>query len=460
MRPIEKIEWLRYPEAEQFIVDRLHELISAMPSVRALADRLCLQASGRLVDWLDHLVLADGDQIRGLLADLGFQPEEVPVEPQRGVYYHPGAAFPRIVLCRGVAASPGSAIAAAIKVEEIHAFLMAQHLSAAVEGTPLSPYRRARVWQEGGCELLVVERRGHAGFVPLHMLPDYAEAYLRAFERWATRPRLFADERMGMEHTLDLARSLVADMGTDIAAWIVLEAERAYWQRRNRAGQVQKARQDSLGLGWANHDHHTFRSSRHTFSLLIQILEVLGFHCRERFYAGAEAGWGAQVMEQPVCCFVVFADVDLSPHEVEGDFAHQPLPPRDELGTVGLWCALHGESMLTAGLHHLASRLDFQAATADLAAWGIRMMRPFSDFAYLWQAFTQGERWQVAPDQLERLAAAGQISAVQWKQFAEQGAIGSHLENIQRGEGFKGFNQQRVSDIIRRTDPRAEFGAA
>lgn len=33
-------------------------------------------------------------------------------------------------------------------------------------------------------------------------------------------------------------------------------------------------------------------------------------------------------------------------------------------------------------------------------------------------------------------------------------------ENTQRGEGFKGFNQQRVSDIIRRTDPRAEFGAA
>lgn len=460
MRPVGKIEWLRYPEAEQLIVDRLQELVLAMPSVRTVADRLYAHASGRLMDWLDHLVLADGDRVRGLLSDLGFQPEEVPVEPHGGVYHHPGATFPRIVLREGVAASPGSTIAAAIKVEEIDAFLMAHHLSVAVEGTPLSPYRRATVWQEGGCELLVVERRGHAGFVPTNMPPDYAEVYHRAFERWATRPRLFADERVGMEYTLNLVRSLVADMGRDVAAWIVLEAERVHWQQRNRAGQVQKARQDSLGLGWANHDHHTFRSSRHTFSSLIQILELLGFHCRERFYAGAEAGWGAQVMEQPVCRLVVFADVDLSPHEVEGDFAHQPLPPRDELGTVGLWCALHGESMLTAGLHHLASRLDFQAATADLAAWGIRMMRPFSDFSYLWQAFTQGERWPVAPDRLEHLAAAGQIREAQWKQFAEQGAIGSHLENIQRGEGFKGFNQQRVSDIIRRTDPRAEFGAA
>jgi hypothetical protein len=223
---------------------------------------------------------------------------------------------------------------------------------------------------------------------------------------------------------------------------------------------VQKARQDSLGLGWANHDHHTFRSSREVFALLIEILETFGFQSRERFYAGSEAGWGAQVMEQPTCRLAVFADVDLSPSEVEGDFAHEPLPPRQELGTVGLWCGLHGESMLGAGLHHLASRLDFDTATADLAEWGIQMMRPFSDFPYLRQAFTQGERWEVAPDRLDRLFARNQIDEGQRAQFAATGALGSHLENIQRAEGFKGFNQRTVSDIIRRTDPRAEFGAA
>ncbi len=83
------------------------------------------------------------------------------------------------------------------------------------------------------------------------------------------------------------------------------------------------------------------------------------------------------------------------------------------------------------------------------------MMRPVSDFPYLRQAFTQGEKWPVAPDRLARLADAGQIDGVQRAEFAKQGAIGSHLENIQRGEGFKGFNQQTISDIILRTDPRA-----
>jgi len=90
----------------------------------------------------------------------------------------------------------------------------------------------------------------------------------------------------------------------------------------------------------------------------------------------------------------------------------------------------------------------------------VRMMRPFSEFSYLRQAFTEGERWKVAPERLARLVAAGQISDAQRASFVERGAVGSHLENIQRGEGFKGFNQQMVSDIIRRTDPLAGLGAA
>jgi hypothetical protein len=453
-----KIQWLRHPEAERFIVERLQGFFGAFPS--AFAESLRRRTGTRIEDWLDHVILADGDTPRGQLADLGFEPEKVPTASGETAYHHPGTIFPRIVLRQDPGLAPGSAIGVAIQVEDIGYFLMAHRLAAPIEGTALSPYRRASVWQADGCRFSVVERRGHGGFVPLDMPPDYAQHYLHAFEQWITRRRSWADERAGMEYTLRLARSLVGEMGTDVAAWIAFAAERACWQRRNRAGQVQKARQDSLGLGWANHDHHTFRSSRDTFSLLIEVLETFGFRPRERFYAGAEAGWGAQVLEQPTCRFAVFADVDLSPSEVEGDFAHGALAPRQELGTVGLWCALHGESMLSAGMHHLACRFDFDVVTAGLAEWDIKMMRPFSDFPYLRQAFTQGEAWEVAPERLDRLAAAGQIDDAHRLRFVERGALGSHLENIQRGEGFKGFNQQTVSDIIRRTDPRTGFGAA
>ncbi|MBN1138353.1 MAG: hypothetical protein JXM73_17320 [Anaerolineae bacterium] len=450
----QQVEWRRHPEAEAFLAKRLDPFVAEMPPLQAFAARLYQRASGRLVDWLDHLVLADGEAGRGELAELGFEAEESPADPGDVVYHHPGAILPRIVL-RGGRRPQIGVQAVAIQVEEVSRFLMAQQVSAAIEGSPLSPLRRARVWRDGsGREVLAVERRGYRGTLPTEMPADYPGRYVQALERWATRPRCFEDTRRGMEQTLTLARSLASDLGADMAAWVALAAERVYWQQRNRAGQVQKSRQDSLGLGWANHDHHTFRSSRDLFSVLIQILETLGFYRRERFYAGKEAKWGAQVMEQPACRFAVFADVDLAPEEVTGDFTRQPLPPRQELGTVGLWCALHGESMLTAGLHHLAGRFDFEAATAGLGVWGIEQLRPFSDFSYLRQAFTQGERWSVDPERLELLAAVGLIDDRQRARFAEQGAVGSHLENIQRREGFKGFNQTAVSDIIRRTDPR------
>lgn len=450
----DRIVWERYPEVEEFVVGLVDRFVQAMPQAENLAAQLMVRTGCRLLDWIDHLLVADGDMIRGQLSDLGFQRDDAPADPGQRPYVYPGAIFPAIILVPANGALAGETFGLAIQVEDASQFLMMHHRPIKIQGSVVSPYRRATAWRDNGRALLVVERRGHRGYVPVEKPVDYPRRYLRAFELWATRPRLFASEREGMEHTLRLAQQLVSDMGTDSAAWIAFAAERAYWQRRNRAGQVQKARQDSLGLGWANHDHHTFRSSRETFQTLIEILETFGFRPRERFYAGAEAGWGAQVMEQATCRFAVFADTDLSPDEVEGDFAHRPLPRREELGTVGLWCALHGESMLAAGLHHLAGRFDFEAVTADLAHWGIEAMRPFSEYPYLRQAFTYGERWTVAPDRLDRLASAGQIDAAQRAAFESTGAIGSHLENIQRGEGFKGFNQQRISDIIARTDPR------
>ncbi len=454
MTDMQEFAWQRYPHAEAYLRERFDDLVATMPDARAFSSALLTQTGSLLFDWLDHLVLVDGDVPRQQLEQLGFEPEDVPADADSQVLYHPGAIFPRILLRNSDYREPGATLAAAIQVEDVAAFLMANHLPATIEGTTLSPFRRASLWRDDGLEFQAVDRRGHSGFVPTEMPADYPTRYLNAYERWATRPRDFDDERSGMEQTLQLARSLVSEMGTDTAAWIAFSAERTHWQQRNHAAELQKANQDRLGMGWANHDHHTFRSSRHVFPLLVQILETFGFHPRERFYAGAQAGWGAQVMEQPVCRFAVFADVDLTPEEVEGDFAHNPLPSLQDLGTVGLWCALHGEAMLSAGLHHLAARFDFDAAAEHLASQGVDFMRPFSDFPYLRQAFSRGERWQVDTSRLDRLVASGTIDEEQRTVFTEKGAIGSHLENIQRGEGFKGFNQQTISDIIRRTDPR------
>jgi hypothetical protein len=160
------------------------------------------------------------------------------------------------------------------------------------------------------------------------------------------------------------------------------------------------------------------------------------------------------VLEQEESQVVVFADVDLSAAEVSDDFAHAPLAARPEFGTVGLWCLLHGEAFLAPGMHHLECRFDVATVRTQLQQAGIRVMKPFTDLPYLKQAFTEAEMWPVASTRLEAALAAGAINRQQAEQFRRDGALGSHLEILQRDEGYKGFNQSGINEIIRATDPR------
>ena len=84
-------------------------------------------------------------------------------------------------------------------------------------------------------------------------------------------------------------------------------------------------------------------------------------------------------------------------------------------------------------------------------------MPPFSSFPFLKQAFTQGETWRSRKERLDLLIAAGSIDEKQHAQFLSEGAIGGHVEIIERNSGFKGFNQDSVSAIIKATDPRAQY---
>ncbi|NLH11947.1 MAG: hypothetical protein GX464_11490 [Holophagae bacterium] len=445
--------WECQPEAEQLVHGWWREALDAAPPLGQVETAARRLADCRLVDLVDHLVVAEGGEVRAQLAAVGFVATEDAVSEGDTPFRHLASVLPPILLRSGNAAA-GRVLGVGLKGDSAADLLAVWGVDAPIAGSPLSPLRTARVWSGQGWAVDAVERRGWTGFVPVEQQPSQSEAVLAASERWAVRPRHGADVAGAMAATLDLARWLVDELGQDRAAWAAFAVERAHWARHNRAARVQKERQDLVGFGWANHDHHTFRSSREHFPVLIEILETLGFVPRERFYAGAEAGWGAQVMQQPACDLAVFADVDLSPDEVEGDFAHRGLPPRPRLGTIGLWCALHGESMLGAGLHHLAARLAFDDAVAGLGRAGVATMPPFSSFPYLRQAFTEGERWPVAGERLERLRTGGTVDEAAIARFADQGAIGSHLENIERNQGFGGFNQERISDIIRRTDPR------
>jgi len=440
--------WKRRPEIESLFFHHLEMFTGKNSLLSDLAGKLHRRTSSGILNWVDHILAEDTFEIRRDLGALGFEQQE---SSQSTAFFHPGVMLPSVVLIRTTGSlDPGTAL----RVDHIEDFIKANSLHCDIEGPAFSPYRRALVGVQNGVSLWVVERRGTRAFDPVFPKESSIQQYTEAAAEWANLSRNEISEEQAWLDRNRVADGLVAEFGAGTAADIVCRCERDYWLTRNSAGQAQKKRQDSVGVGWANQDHHTFRSSRRNFSKLINLFIKLGFQKRERFYAGEEAGWGAQVMEHPSAGLSLFLDVDLTPEEVDIDFSDLELGELDTLGTVGLWCALHGDSLLEAGMHHLAARFDFERLIEDTRDKGIRFMPPFSNFPYLKQAFTQAEMWTVEPSRIRSLVQEKRIQEDQAEKFLDRGSVGSHLENIERREGYKGFNRKNVSAIIRDTDPR------
>jgi hypothetical protein len=450
----QRFDWpLAFP-AEKFLAERIGDFLANNSFAEKLSARMRDETGTDFFEWVDYLVLSPNDE--AALRAIGFVTDEGEAAPGDLVLHHPRATLPRVIIRAGQKQNPS---VLALRPEFVAEFVARNNLPGEIEGEPFSRFRRVVVNEENGTRVEAVERRAYRGFLIAPLKPGQRAAILKAKEIWKTRRRFFADDADGIALAKKLLAQSIKLVGRDQTCQIFFEEERAYWENRNRAARIQKFRQDQLGLGWGNHDHHTFRSSRQHFVDLNDFLLALGFEKRERFYAGAEAGWGAQISEQVLVGITVFADVDLMPDETQLDFSSHRLPPAPRLGTVGLWCGLHGESFLGAGMHHLEARFDYQLLREQLRAEGINTMNPFSDFEFLKQAFTEGERWPVARERAENLLAAKLITSEQFEKFMKEGALGSHLENLQRHGGFKGFNQKSVSAVIAATDPRREHFA-
>jgi hypothetical protein len=434
--------WTTQPAAEACVKRHLDDALDRSPQAATFANRLYQDVGVRLRDILDYIALTDDLEVAAFV-EAGWQ--EAAHEP--GVLRNPNGMFP--ALLKGT-----SGFAIGFKVEYLGEFVRAQGLECAIAGKPHSTFRSAEVFAGDGVTFVAVERHGSTGFAPA----DPSDRVIRQArvhqQHFRTRRRQFDHLEAGFDYTDALVQAAVDDLGRDWACWLWLRAEREYWEGRCHAGRVQKARQDRHGIGWANQDHHTYDSSREWFHRCVKVLETLGFECRELFYAGHQAGWGSQILEQPALGSVIFADIDLAPEELGIDFAHLKLAPLPHLRRAGLWCALHGESIFDAGINHLECMYDHEVCNTQLAAAGIKFMKPFSDFGYLYQELSEGEWWPVDPSRVDKLEAAGLITAEQAEDFRLNGAIGSHLENLERNDGYKGFNQPGINSVLQIIDPR------
>ena len=280
-------------------------------------------------EWVDHIILPAAEEAP--LRDLGFvEDEHAETANGENVFECPRATLPRVLICP--AKRPDLAIVA-LRPESVADFIASHQLSERPEGEPFSRYRSVHVASENRTALTVVERRSYRGFVAASHAPGELDKIILAKELWRTRKRIFDNDAEGFKVANGILDKSIQLVGRDLSCQFFFESERAYWESRNNAARIQKRRQDQLGLGWGNHDHHTFRCSRAHFVDLVEFLLKLGFEKRERYYAGAEAGWGAQISEQPVTGIVVFADVDLMPEETSIDFSKHKLPAAKRLAT-------------------------------------------------------------------------------------------------------------------------------
>jgi hypothetical protein len=436
--------WERQETAQSVYLDTIDRLLEACPQARSFAQRLLHDTAIRLIDIVDHLILADEAMVFGL-AQAGWRQDG-------GVFRNAAGHFPPVLR--------GGRSAIMIRVESIDQFIRVRGLAVTPQGAPFSPLRQAVAFESAQAALGVVERNGATGFAVEEIGPDsirQGRLFLNAFR---ARRRHFDTVEQGLTAVETLVDQAVSAIGPHRACAFWLMAERDNWMRRCAAGRLQKARQDAIGVGWCNIDHHTYDGSRQHFRHTIRILEKLGYVRREMLYAGELAGWGSQVLEQPVIGSTIFADVDLAPEELSVDFARDILPELPCHRRAGLLSELLGESILEAGLNHVAGLYDQRLLRAQLAARSVQMMPPFTDWPHLYQELTEGDWDVVDPSRVDRLERGGHINAVEAEKLRLNGSMVTHLENIERNHGYKGFNREGIDSVLRKLDPRAYSGQA
>jgi hypothetical protein len=431
--------WQMHPRAQELVSSVVGTALQECPAAQDFAAHLLKTAGIRLADTLDHVVFEDVSLQLSLQRN-GWQ------EISSGVLRHDNGLFPDFVR--------GAGLQVAFRAESLETFIAVHRSSGAVQGPQFGPYRRVCAFERGATSFWAVERNGHVTYDMPSVSPARIRSARLCLQAFRSRRRQFDSVAQGLAHTELLVDAAVAALGQHWACDLFLRAEREYWMQRCDAGRFQYSRQCAAGVGWVNIDHHTYDSSREHFAPTVRILEKLGYICRELFYAGAQAGWGSQILEQPVLRSTIFADIDLAPDELDLDFAHLPIEPLPKMRRAGIWCGMHGESMLEAGLNHVAGMYDQNQLRAQLSACGVRMMAPFSSFPELYQELTEGQWWPVDPVRVDCLQQAGHLAQDEAEDFRLRGAIGSHLENLERNQGYKGFNQPGIDGVLRIIDPR------
>jgi hypothetical protein len=233
-----------------------------------------------------------------------------------------------------------------------------------------------------------------------------------------------------------MLQAAAADLGNSWASALFLCAEREYWASRCDAGYLSFRRQSQFGLGWSNVEYHAYECSRKHFHQYVRLFEMLGFQSQGMTIveqpdrpSSESTGGGALTMKHPTLGAVVSLRVDMASTDANGGFGHVRLSPATWHGHSGLWCALHGESILDGGMSHIAARYDVASVRNLFEQEDVELLRSFGFH------FTKSDRRAVDPRRVYALERQGHITRDLAEEFRMNGATATHLA-IVNGKDF------------------------
>jgi hypothetical protein len=430
------VVWRGQQAAQGIIENIIEECTKRSAYLLELKKNLESTTSTHFIQWIDHLEIGGSLEFEEKLIDAGFIREST---THHGcTFSHRGAKFPRI----SVVDEMYPFLGLALRVDSIADYCSVHSIHSWIDGAPGASYRKCCILRENGLFLFLVERKQNRVMEPSVLPGNLLVEQILLKEKWQMRPRIAHDEIEELDylrHAILVGEEMAASLGENEAAHIFFHGEQLTFQVKNRAFEIQKMRQDSFGLGMQNVSHMTLRSSRRHFTQALRLMEVLGFSLREKFFKGNGFGIGTFVLEQQESGLVVLLEVDISHEEVHASSIHKPFLEWAQLGEVGLWCALHGESLLQGGPHNIGIECAPPAMESDLKNWGVSCMTLPTMEHCLHESCTVGEIWKVAPFRLHNLIKRNLMSEDKAQQILALGFEGSHLTLLYRESGYKGF---------------------
>lgn len=388
------------------------------PPALRFAESLQTRCGVRCLDIVDHLILPNADFDVFGWSQIGERR-----------WRHPNSSIPDVVV--------GEKLGFALRVDDIRVFANAVRSTFTDHSTRWMG-ERLRLFENSA---IVVEAIADACWDGL-CAPPTARTIRRAQlhrQLFRTRPRHFKSAEGGIESTQRMVHAAASDIGSGWASALFLCAEREYWASRCEAGYLSFRRQSQLGIGWSNVEYHSYECSRAQLNACVHLFEMLGFRREDALLEGPGAGPGAEsgraalVMERRSPQALVLLKVDTTAGDTTESLGQTRLSPTTWHGQSGLWCAMHGESILEGGMSSVGAHYDAAAVQNLLVQDGIEMLPPFArDKLGFTLQLSKGDRRAVDPRRVHALARAGYVGRDAAEDFRLNGAIATHFAIVER----------------------------